>query len=42
MKPICLAFLMLLLTLPAFGQDFDKGFEAYERGDYTAAPINRP
>ena len=37
MKRLCLAYFLLLLAIPAFGQDFDKGFEAYAGGDYVVA-----
>ncbi len=40
MKRLCLAFLMLFLALPAYGQDFDKGFEAYERGFKSASEVD--
>jgi len=28
---------VLLLALPAYGQDFQKGFDAYNNGDYATA-----
>ena len=37
MKRILAALLLLTLAAPAWGQDFEKGYQAYERGDYAAA-----
>ncbi len=37
MKLLAFALLVLLLAMPAYGQDFQKGAEAYNRGDYSAA-----
>jgi TPR repeat protein len=37
MKRIAVALLLLTLAAPAWGQDYDKGIEAYSRGDYEAA-----
>ena len=37
MKRIFAAVLLLLLAAPAWGQDFEKAMEAYDRGDYAAA-----
>ena len=37
MKRILPAFFVLMLTTSAWGQDFEKGLEAYERHDYAAA-----
>ncbi len=34
MKRILAALLLLTLAAPAWGQDLEKGFQAYERGDY--------
>ncbi|MBM3508219.1 MAG: SEL1-like repeat protein, partial [Alphaproteobacteria bacterium] len=36
-KLVAVILAALLLALPAAGQDFDKGLEAYGRGDYAAA-----
>ena len=37
MKYIFTAVFLLLLAAPAWGQDFKKGVQAYEGGDYAAA-----
>ena len=37
MKRILAALLLLTLAAPAWGQDFEKGLEAYEQRDYAAA-----
>ncbi|MCH7727453.1 MAG: hypothetical protein IH991_13370 [Planctomycetes bacterium] len=37
MKRILTALLLLMLATPAWGQDFEKGLQAYERGDYVAS-----
>ena len=37
MKPLVALFFLFTLSVPARGQDFDKGMEAYERGDYATA-----
>ncbi len=37
MKLLAFALLVLLLAMPAHGQDYDAGLAAYERGDYAAA-----
>ncbi len=37
MKRILVAILLLMLATPAWGQDFEKGVQAYERGDYATA-----
>ena len=37
MKRILTALLLLMLASPAWGQDFEKGLEAYERRDYATA-----
>ena len=43
MKRILTALLLLMLTTSAWGQDFEKGLQAYGRGDYaTAIQIWRP
>ena len=34
MTRILTAVLLLTLAAPAWGQDFNKGFQAYKRGDY--------
>ncbi len=36
MKRILAALLLLTLAAPAWGQDYDRGWAAYERGDYAA------
>ncbi len=40
MKRLAFALLLLQLAMLAYGQDFQKGAEAYNRGDYAAA-LNR-
>ena len=35
MKRILAALLLLTLAAPAWGQDYEKGMQAYDRGDYT-------
>ena len=43
MKRIFAAMLLLLLAAPAWGQDFEKGLESYERRDYrSVASMNSP
>ena len=37
MKRILAALLLLTLAAPAWGQDLEKGFQAYERGDDATA-----
>ena len=37
MKRILAVLLLLTLAAPAWGQDFEKGYQAYERGDYATA-----
>ena len=37
MKRILAALLLLTLAAPAWGQDFQKGLEAYEQRDYATA-----
>ncbi len=37
MKRILAALLLLTLAAPAWGQDYEKGMQAYERGDYATA-----
>ena len=37
MKRILAALLLLTLAAPAWGQDFERGQDAYVRGDYAAA-----
>ncbi len=37
MKRILAALLLLTLAAPVWGQDFDKDYQAYERGDYATA-----
>ena len=37
MKRILATLLLLTLAAPAWGQDIDKGLQAYERGDYATA-----
>ena len=37
MKRILAALLLLTLAAPAWGQDFEKGLEAYEQRDYATA-----
>ncbi len=37
MKRILAALLLLMLAAPAWGQDYEKGLEAYEQRDYAAA-----
>ncbi len=37
MKYILVAFILVFLAEPATAQDFEKGFEAYRRGDYELA-----
>ena len=37
MNRILAALLLLTLAAPASGQDFEKGSQAYERGDYATA-----
>ena len=37
MKRILAALLLLTLAAPAWGQDFDKGMQAYEQRDYATA-----
>ena len=37
MKHILAVLLLLTLAAPAWGQDFDRGMQAYERGDYATA-----
>ena len=37
MKRILATLLLLTLAAPAWGQDFEKGKQAYERGDYVTA-----
>ena len=36
-KLVAMILAALLLALPAAGQDFQKGYDAHERGDYAAA-----
>jgi len=36
-KPILLSAFLLLFSFPSFGQDFDKGWDAVQRGDYEKA-----
>lgn len=36
-KPILAALFLLMLAVPAWGQDLDKGKRAYNRGDFAAA-----
>jgi len=37
MKRILAPLLLLKVVIPAWGQDFEKFRQAYERGDYAAA-----
>ena len=37
MKRIFAALLVLTLAAPALGQDYEKGLEAYDQGDYATA-----
>ena len=37
MKRILAALLLVTLAAPAWGQDFEKGLEAYEQRDYATA-----
>ena len=37
MKHILAALLLLTLAAPAWGQDFENGYQAYERGDYATS-----
>ncbi len=37
MKHNLATLLLLMLTAPAWGQDFEKGMQAYNRGDYATA-----
>ncbi len=37
MKHILATLLLLTLAAPAWGQDFEKGMQAYNRGDYATA-----
>ena len=37
MKRILITLLLLMLATSALGQDFEKGLEAYGRGDYATA-----
>lgn len=37
MRNVLAAILAVTLTVPAIAQDFDKGLDAYKRGDFAAA-----
>ncbi len=37
MRYLLIAPLAVMLALPVAAQDFQKGWEAYERGDYATA-----
>ncbi len=37
MKHTLATLLLLTLAAPAWGQDFEKGMQAYNRGDYATA-----
>jgi len=37
MRNVLAVTLAVTLTVPALAQDFDKGLDAYQRGDYAAA-----
>ncbi len=37
MKHVFAALVLVLLAAPAYAQDYDKGLEAYERGDHATA-----
>ena len=37
MRYLLVAALAVILALPVAAQDFQKGFEAYQRGDYATA-----